>query len=451
MKKMAISVLLAAGLTVCGAVGMAQTGPNATGQWHGKVQVPDRELGLTVHLAKSPNGVWIGSMTVSGSTAVDVPLGEIKVEGTAVTFTASLPKPTSFDGHFSVDASSLSGTVSNADGEASFQLTRNGEADVKVPPPSSPLSQEFDGAWEGIFDLGGKARRIELKLLPAADGLASATFIDQGNLEIPITTVTIKGKELQLEARSVSGTYRGTLGESGKIAGEWSQGSNRLPLTLTRMTTTTTDNLLDRWANAVGGREKVATIKAIYREATIKVGDFQGTIKVWHTADGKYRKEEQVATYARIETFDGVNGTVQQGAAPPQKMADAELELTRSKRFANSNAIFFVFFPERHRGSVAVEGTDTIVFKPEGGIEWRVSLDPETSLPKTMVHREGARTITVTFGSYETVDGLRVEKDIQRSAGDPRFGTVIQFTRTLINPPVDASLFSIRAEEGGAK
>lgn len=207
------------------------------------------------------------------------------------------------------------------------------------------------------------------------------------------------------------------------------------------------DNPVERWAKAVGGRDKVANIKSVYREATLEFGGYQGTIKVWHTAEGKYRKEEQIATFSSIETFDGVNGTVQQGTEPPHKMMGAELEQTLSKRFSNSNAIFFVFFPERHHGSVTIADDNTIVFKPDGGIEWRVMLDPQTSLPKTMVHKEGERTITVTFDSYETVDGIKFEKEIHRSAGDPARGAVIRFTKTLINPTIDPSLFSIRAEE----
>jgi hypothetical protein len=210
------------------------------------------------------------------------------------------------------------------------------------------------------------------------------------------------------------------------------------------------DNPIDRWANAVGGRNRVAAIKSIYREATIEYGGFQGTIKVWHTADGKYRKEEQIATYSIIETFDGVNGTVQQGNAPPHQMTGAELELATSKRFSNSNAMLFAFFPERRRGSVAIEDDNTIVLKPEGGVEWRVKLDPQTSLPKTMVHKEGDKTITVTFDSYETVEGIKFEKEIHRSAGDPRSGAVIRFTKTVINPPVDASLFSFEPNKAVA-
>lgn len=203
-------------------------------------------------------------------------------------------------------------------------------------------------------------------------------------------------------------------------------------------------NPLDRWAQAVGGLEKIAAVRSIYREASISVMGYEGSVKAWHTFDGKYRKEEQVATFSSIEIFDGTTGTVQQGAAPPRPMSAADLLVARSKAFANSNAMFFAFFPDRRRGSVAIEG-DRIVLKPDGGIDWIVTLDPKTSLPKTMVHQEGDQTVTVTFVSYETVGGIQFEKEIERTS--PRFSARIRFTKTVINPPVEPSMFSVALAE----
>jgi hypothetical protein len=163
---------------------------------------------------------------------------------------------------------------------------------------------------------------------------------------------------------------------------------------------------------------------------------------VWRTADGKYRKEEQVGPYSNVETFDGTNGSVQQGSAAARAVTGAELGIFLSKSFANWNAVFFVFFPERRHGTVRVNADDTIAFTPEGGIEWLVTLDPQTSLPKTMTHKEGDRTITVTFTSYETVGALRLEKELRRTTGDPRMDSVISFTKTVIDAPVTPALFS---------
>ena len=201
------------------------------------------------------------------------------------------------------------------------------------------------------------------------------------------------------------------------------------------------DDSIERWAKAVGGRDKVAAVRSIYREGTIQAGPFEGTIKVWHTAEGRYRKEEQFGTFSSVETCDGTNVLVSKGGAPPQKLEGKELAVERSKAFANSNAIFFVFAP-KPRGTVSAEGDNTIVFKPEGGIEWRVTLDPQTSLPDSMTHQEGGKTIKVSFASWESVDGIKLEKEIRRSAGDGRPGAIIRFTKTVINAPVDASLFT---------
>lgn len=162
-------------------------------------------------------------------------MDDITIDGAAVRFTAALPDRATFDGKFSADAQSISGEASNRMGGVPFQLAKRGEANVKLPPPSSPLSKEFEGTWEGIISAGGNVIRMVLKLWPAPDGTAMGTLttIDQ-NQEIPVTTVTIKGKQLQLESRSVSASYFGTLGANGEIAGRWLQLGDGPPLTFKR-------------------------------------------------------------------------------------------------------------------------------------------------------------------------------------------------------------------------
>lgn len=204
-----------------------------------------------------------------------------------------------------------------------------------------------------------------------------------------------------------------------------------------------TSDALDRWAAAVGGRERLARVSAVYREATVDIAGFHGTIKAWHTADGRYRKEERVATVESIETFDGVRGMLQQGNAEPRALLGVDLERTRSMPFANWNAVFFALFPSRLSGTREFEG-DSFVFRPAGGIDWRVTLEPTSGLPATMTHREGDRTVVVRFISYETVEGLAFEHEIHRSNGNPRFDAVITFTKTQINPQLAAEIFQQR-------
>src|SRR5262245_11827767 len=231
---MYLAVLLLVSLLSYG----AQLAADPSGHWEGKLQVPEHEMAVTLELARTATGGWIGSMSIPISTSIDVPLGEILVERNSIRFRATLPGRSTWQGIVSADGTTLSGRASNGDGEAPFQLTRTGPASVKVPPPSSPLMKEFEGAWEGSLDANGSVTRIVMQLSAATDGTAVAMLTSATgakSLEIPASTVTISGKELFLESRAVSGTYRGTLGADGTISGEWTQKAIHLPLTFKRL------------------------------------------------------------------------------------------------------------------------------------------------------------------------------------------------------------------------
>jgi hypothetical protein len=208
----------------------------AAGHWEGKIQIPEHELSIAVDLARTPTGAWIGSLSITGSTAVAIPLVKITVSDAGVQFTASLPGETSFVGTLSADAASLAGKVSSVEGAVPFQLARAGEANVKLPPTSSPSSRDFEGTWEGSAALSGQVRPVRLKISSAPDGTAIAVLVSVAkHLEIPVTTVTIQGKALALEVRSVGGAYRGVLGAGGEITGEWTEQAVRAPLTFKKM------------------------------------------------------------------------------------------------------------------------------------------------------------------------------------------------------------------------
>jgi hypothetical protein len=229
-------LLAVASMLLLGSAMRAQPVPDPSGRWEGQIQIPGHVLNMTVDIARRPTGAWIGSMTILGSTAVDVPLDSVTVDHETVRFAAGLPDHASFDGVLSTDSQALAGTASNAQGGVPFELTRRGDAHVSVPPPNSPLPPAFEGTWEGTLESAGQPHRVRIKLTRAADGTGRGTLIsvDKGNIEIPVTTVTVHDSQLELDARSISGTYRGTLGADGTIAGEWTESTLHVSLTLTR-------------------------------------------------------------------------------------------------------------------------------------------------------------------------------------------------------------------------
>jgi len=208
---------------------------SAAGHWEGKIDIPEHPLAMSLDLVKDGTGTWIGTITVVRSTSIDVPLTGIEVNDSTLRFAARLPEKATFECHLS--DGSISGTVTSPQGSAPVQLTRNGEAKVNLPLPSTPLPKEFAGDWLATVERDGKSRRIALKLASSSDGLATATLIsvDRGNLEIPVQSVQATDKQLTLESRSVSGRFIGTLTANGELVGQWFEGQSSTPLTFKRV------------------------------------------------------------------------------------------------------------------------------------------------------------------------------------------------------------------------
>jgi hypothetical protein len=234
MKETIIGTALTALLTM---PALAQSTSGAAGRWEGEIQIPGRTMPVAIDFDRNAAGVWIGSLTIPGTTTVDVPVERISIENTAVRFSAHLPGETSFDGTLSADAQQLSGLVSNAQGGVPFQLVRKGAAAVKVPPTSTALSSAFEGVWEGAIAAGPQTIRLRVTLSAGADGIATGVVqnLEQGE-PVPVTTVTINGRSIELDVRLVSGVLRGALADTGEISGEWVQGGMRAPLTMRRST-----------------------------------------------------------------------------------------------------------------------------------------------------------------------------------------------------------------------
>ncbi|HEV8410905.1 MAG TPA: hypothetical protein VGQ30_10370 [Gemmatimonadaceae bacterium] len=235
MKHLTLAIALAA--FTAGAA--AQSAPKAAGHWEGTVQYGNPPLSFALDLSRDASGAWAGSFSVAGSTSgAGIPVSNITATDAGVTFSISVGDVATFDGKFSADGTTLTGSASNSQGSAPFDAKRTGDARVAPPPPpSTALPKEFEGRWEGAVEAAGQRVRIAMKLSTGADGKAAATLIsiDQGGQEFAASTVTVDGKKLNVEVRSIAGTYAGTLGDNGELAGDWTQGGVKLALVLKKM------------------------------------------------------------------------------------------------------------------------------------------------------------------------------------------------------------------------
>lgn len=224
-------------LAFLGGDGQAQQAAAPAGHWEGALQAPGGTVGLTVDLAPGPAGGWVGSLSIPAASAFDVPVNEITVQQAAVRFTAAgLPGHPLFNGNLTLNGTLLSGTADGGNGPVPFLLRRTGEANVKVTLANSPLPPEMEGTWQASLATGGQQLHLVLKLARAGDGTATGTLtsVDQGNTELPITTIQIEGKQVKFEIRAVSGVFTGTLEKNGNLKGQLSTGATSVPLTFQR-------------------------------------------------------------------------------------------------------------------------------------------------------------------------------------------------------------------------
>jgi len=102
--------------------------------------------------------------------------------------------------------------------------------------------EEIEGLWLGTLQVqGGMELRLLFNISISPDGSVNATMdsVDQGAKGIPVEVVSYKDGNLRLEAKSIRGTFDGTLKEDGNtIEGEWKQSGLALPLVLSRVNET---------------------------------------------------------------------------------------------------------------------------------------------------------------------------------------------------------------------
>jgi hypothetical protein len=219
---------------VQGAAPAAQ-GKGPAGRWEGAIQVPGQELQVEIDLADRGGGKWEGTINIPSQGLKAYPLSGITVQGNTVSFLMKgVPGEPSFKGTLSKDAKSISGDFSQGGGGTTFSLAWKGEAKIVTPPKSTAITKDLEGSWEGSIDVEGKTLRLVLKLANGTGGAAGTLVsVDQGNAEIPITTITQKGAHVTVAVTTVNGTFELDQ-KGGQLTGTWSQGPMSFPITFKR-------------------------------------------------------------------------------------------------------------------------------------------------------------------------------------------------------------------------
>jgi hypothetical protein len=214
----------------------AQAGPD--GHWEGSFTVNNREIGVSLDLAKNAKAEWIASMGLPPEQATGLVVMDVAVNGKSVKFVAVELQMAPFDLTLGPDGR-MTGTISRPQGSVPVEFKRTGEAKVDLIPGSPAVSKELEGDWEGLF--GGPNApnggiRVVFHFKNKPDNTVAATM-DSGlaasMVGMPLNDVKQTGQKVEFEIKIANASFEGTLNKEGtELGGRVIHEGGSEPLTL---------------------------------------------------------------------------------------------------------------------------------------------------------------------------------------------------------------------------
>jgi hypothetical protein len=210
----------------------AQTGP--AGHWVGAFTAGNREIGLSLDLAKNAKSEWVASMGVPSENATGLVVTDVVVNGDSVKFVGVELMMTKFDLTLIPDGR-MKGTLTNPQSSSPIEFKRTGEARVELIPASPAVSKELEGDWEGSLQTPGRAFRMIFHFRNQTDKTVAATIDtpDTGGMGLPLDNVQQTGQKVEFGLKIAHGVFQGTLNPEGtELAGRFTHEQDSVPLTL---------------------------------------------------------------------------------------------------------------------------------------------------------------------------------------------------------------------------
>jgi hypothetical protein len=245
MKLQANHIFLARSLLGAGAAVLfaslvcAQAGPD--GHWEGSFTVNNREVGVSLDLAKNEKSEWIASMGVPSGNATGMVVMDVAVNGKSVKFVAVELQMATFDLTLGPDGR-MKGTMSSPQGPMSAQgsvpveLKRTGEAKVELIPASPAVSKELEGDWEGSLQApNGASFPMVFHFKNQPDKTVAATMDSPGRnaMAMPLDNVKQTGQKVEFGLKIAGASFQGSLNKEGtELALQMIHEADSTPLTL---------------------------------------------------------------------------------------------------------------------------------------------------------------------------------------------------------------------------
>lgn len=205
------------------------------------------------------------------------------------------------------------------------------------------------------------------------------------------------------------------------------------------------EQVLARWADALGGREALQNVASIHLRGSIETSGLKGTYERWTTSRGEFRTAVDLSgAFRQMNVFDGHNGWRQDTSGTVHEMSGDAL---RGVVSATYEASYSFLFPGRVPGEVELEGENSdqdayvLHLEPQNGNPMTVYLDVKTFLPKREETSGPMGKRAISFSDWRESGGVWLPRTVHQSNGDPKFDAVITIEQVEFNAPTATGLF----------
>jgi outer membrane lipoprotein-sorting protein len=217
-----------------------------------------------------------------------------------------------------------------------------------------------------------------------------------------------------------------------------------------------TDQVLDKYIAATGGKEAIEKVTSRVAKGTIEVVTFgaSGTMEQYTKAPGRVVTISDFPGFGTvIQCYDGKTGWMSDPQQGFREMSEAEL--SGYKRAADLQAALHM--KDRYKtlavtGKAKVGDHDAYVVEAtpaEGGAE-KYYFDTASGLltKMEMPSPQGSGNITMQFDDYKDVDGVKIASTIHQDT--PEISLLIKLEDIKQNVPIDDAKFAKPAPEPAA-
>jgi len=213
----------------------------------------------------------------------------------------------------------------------------------------------------------------------------------------------------------------------------------------------TLDRIMEKHAQALGGMERLESLKSFMAEGVVEMGGLEGTISEWGKYPGEYRQRIDLQILKQDSGTDGRHfWKVDQNNKLAELKGREKEDLITSCCLSD---LCYLLPPTRRRVSIYLgkgakggRGYYLVLVKPQGGSPATLWINDSTwlvDMTQTTVFQE---TVTVSYDDYREVKGVKMAFHSHQTTGNPLYDVDARLQEVFLNLPLDDSLFLPPAE-----